>query len=144
MKLRHMIAVSFVFAHVFVQAAQAQVTIAPRISSFGASIRYSAAPVSAGLNSDIISQLFQEVISLKFASDTARAGLDETMYFRLRSGGVGTKNMLRLRRMSRLQAIVLYSEKRLQITDGWSPVSKSNVPQNDLYKREKTVPLPHK
>jgi hypothetical protein len=136
MKLRYMIAVSFVFAHIFTQEAQAQVNIAPRISSFGASIRYSATPVSAGLNSDIISQSFQDVIRSKFSSDTARAGLDETMYFRLRSGGVGTRSMLRLRRMSRSQAIGLYAEKRLQITDGWSPVSKSNAPQNDLYKRD--------
>ncbi len=119
---------------VAVPAGHAQVAVAPRISSLGISLRYSATPASAGLNADIVNQSFQDVIRSKFARDTARAGLDETMYFRLRSGGVGTKSMLRLRRMSRSQAIGLFAEKRLEVTDGWRQVSKQNAPQNDLYK----------
>lgn len=122
---------------VAIQIVHAQVAVTPRISSFGTSLRYSATPASAGLNADIVNQSFQDVIRSKFASDTARAGLDETMYFRLRSGGVGTKSMLRLRRMSRSQAIGHYAERRLVVTDGWRPVSKQNAPQNDLYKFEK-------
>jgi hypothetical protein len=117
-----------------VQMGQAQVAVSPRISSLGASLRYSATPASAGLNADIVNQSFQDVIRSKFVRDATRAGLDETMYFRLRSGGVGRKSMLRLRRMSRSQAIGLYAEKRLEVTDGWRPVSKGNAPQNDVYK----------
>jgi hypothetical protein len=115
---------------------QAEVALAPRVSFLGSSLRYSATPPSAGLNSEVISQSFQDVIRSKFARDTTRAGLDESMYFRLRSGGIGSKSMLRLRRMSLSQAIGLYAEKRLVITEGWNPVAKQNAPQNDLWKYE--------
>lgn len=121
---------------VAVPAGHAQVAVAPRISSLGTSLRFSTTSASVGLNADVVNQSFQDVIRSKFARDVVRAGLDETMYFRLRSGGVGTKSMLRLRRMSRSQAIGLYAERRLVVTDGWRPVSKQNAPQNDLYKFE--------
>jgi len=115
---------------------QAQMALVPRVSSLGSSLRYSALPVTAGLNGDVINQSFQDVIRTKFAGDAARMGLDETAYFRLRSGGLGTKGMLRLRRTSRSQAIGLYAEARLGHTDGWQPVSKRNAPQHDVFRYE--------
>jgi len=132
---RRLLVAGTIFAAV-VQIGQAQVALSPRISSLGASLRYSATPASAGLNADIVNQSFQDVIRSKFARDATRAGLDETMYFRLRSGGVGTKSMLRLRRMSRSQAIGLYAEARLGHTDGWQPVAKRNAPQHDVFRYE--------
>lgn len=113
-----------------------QIALSPRVAALGGSMRYAPSPVSAGLSGDVVSLSFQDVIRSKFAQNVAHAGLDETMYFRLRSGGVGSKSMLRLRRMSRSQAIGLYAEKRLEVTNGWRPVSKQNAPQNDLYKFE--------
>lgn len=110
--------------------------MAPRISFLGASLRYAATPLSAVLNSEVISQAFQDVVRSQFKSMVTTAGLDETMYFLLRSGGIGNASMQRYRHMQLSKLIGWYAEKRVQITGGWKPTSKPNFSQVDVYNYE--------
>jgi hypothetical protein len=114
----------------------AQVGLSPSIISLGSSSRYSASSVAGGLNVNIVANSFRDVVRSKFTSDSVLGGLDESMYFRLGSGGVGTKSMLRLRSMSKAHVIGLYAEARLGHSEGWRPIAKRNASQHDVFRYE--------
>jgi len=107
--------------------------LSPHIAALGRSARFVPAVSAGGLTADQITTAVQDVLVSKFPSDVSRVGADLTTSFRLGKGRLGTAGLLRLRRMSRAQAIGLYAERRLELTTGWRRVSKPNAPQNDLY-----------
>jgi len=110
--------------------------LSPHIAALGRSARFVPAVSAGGLTADQITTAVQDVLVSKFPSDVSRVGADLTTSFRLGKGRLGTAGLLRLRRMSRAQAIGLYAERRLELTTGWRRVSKPNAPQNDLYRSE--------
>jgi hypothetical protein len=135
MKNKHLLPIIIFILLLFTSCTvQAEVALAPRISFLGASLRYSATPPSACLNSEVIYQALADVIRSKYPNVVKRASLDETIFFRLRLAG--SKNMPNDTRRALSRIIGYYAEKRLEYTDGWKPVAKPNAPQNDLYKFE--------